>query len=106
MVVVPDLRTFRPRQVYVSGELVAEDGRALFSPPAAPSTWLAPVSDTGRLTAFSPERLRLRGYSGSARVIGMIADQIVTDDLTMDVQAVDGTLITDSERDLLKVAVV
>jgi adenine deaminase len=106
MVIVPDLRAFRPRQVYVGGELVAEDGHALFSPPAAPSTWHAHVSDTVRLTDFTADRLRLPGHTGTARVIGMIPDQIVTDDLTMDVQAAEGTVVADPERDLLKVAVV
>jgi adenine deaminase len=104
--VVPDLREFRPRQVYVGGELVAEDGRALFSPPPLPSDWTRVVRDTVSVRDFSAERLRLPGQSGSARVIGMIPDQIVTDDLTMEVPAVDGALVADPERDVLKVAVV
>ena len=52
------------------------------------------------------ERLRLPGHSGTARVLGMIPDQIVTDDLTMEVEAVDGFLVADPARDLLKIAVV
>jgi adenine deaminase len=50
--------------------------------------------------------LRLSGVSGAARVIGMIPNQIVTDDLTLDVEARDGYLVADPDRDLLKVAVV
>jgi len=39
-------------------------------------------------------------------VLGMVRDQIVTDDLVMDVEAREGYLTADPERDLLKVAVV
>jgi adenine deaminase len=106
LVVVPDLREFRARQVYVGGELVAEDGRALFTAPPLPADWTRVVRDTVSVREFSAERLRLPGHTGSARVIGMIPDQIVTDDLTMEVTAVDGALVADPERDVLKVAVV
>ncbi|GAC1447307.1 MAG: adenine deaminase [Ktedonobacterales bacterium] len=106
LVVVPDLNDFRPRQVYVAGELVAEDGRALFAAPPLPAGWSHAVEGTVRLRGFSADRLRLPGHTGTARVIGMIPDQIVTEDLSLPVQAVDGYLVPDPTRDLLKVAVV
>lgn len=104
LLVVPDLRDFRPRQVYIGGDLVADEGRALFTPPAPPAAGV--VEGTVRLANFSAERLRLPGHTGAARVISMIPDQIVTDDVTLDVTAVDGALVADPERDVLKVAVV
>lgn len=106
LVVVPDLREFRPRQVYIGGELVAEEGRALFAAPPLPAGLTARVSDTMRLRDFDIERLRLPGHAGAARVIGMIPDQIVSDALTLDAPAADGLLVADPARDLLKVAVV
>lgn len=106
LVVVPDLREFRPRQTYIGGELVAEDGRALFSAPPLPAGLTSHVQNTVRLRDFSAERLRLLGYSGSARAVGMIADQIVTDEVTVEVEARDGYLTADPERDVLKLAVV
>ena len=106
LVVVDDLHTFRPRQVYAAGKLVARDGQALFEPPPLPDAETPQVQNTIRLGRFSSDELRLPGYSGAARVIGMIADQIVTDDLVMGVEARDGWLRADVGRDLLKVAVV
>jgi adenine deaminase len=106
LLVVPDLRDFRPRQVYVGGELVAEDGRTLFTPPALPTGWANTIERSIRLRDFNAERLRLPGRSGTARAIGLIPDQIVTDDRPMDVTAVDGYLVADPSRDLLKIAVV
>jgi adenine deaminase len=107
LVVVADMREFRPRQVYVGGALIAEDGRALFTPPPLPAGATASVERTVRLRDFGAERLRLPGHSGAARVIGMIPDQIVTEDRTMDAPATpDGLLAADPARDMLKVAVV
>ena len=106
LLVVPDLADFRPRQVYVGGRLVAEHGEALFTPPPLPTGWEHVVEKTIQLSDFSPERLRLHGRTGTARVIGLIPDQIVTDDRAMEVEAVDGVLQPDPARDLLKIAVV
>jgi adenine deaminase len=86
--------------------LVAAEGHALFTPPALPGELTSHVTNTVRLRDFNAGRLRLPGHSGAARVIGMIPDQIVSDDLTMEVEAVDGFLVADPSRDLLKVAVV
>jgi adenine deaminase len=105
-VVVPDLREFRPRQVYVGGELVANEGRALFAAPALPTGWEQVIERTIKLKDFSADRLLLSGHTGSARVIGLIPDQIVTDDRRLEVNATDGLLQADPERDLLKIAVV
>lgn len=106
MLVVPDVRDFHPRQVYVGGKLVAENGQALFASPPLPEGWSHVVEQTIRLRDFSAERLRLRGQTGVARVIGLIPDQIVTDDRAMEVEAIDGFLQPDTARDLLKIAVV
>ncbi|GHO58272.1 adenine deaminase [Ktedonobacter robiniae] len=106
LLVVPDLHDFRPRRVYIGGQLVAENGKALFEAPSLPSVHLEAVMQTIRLRDFSVDRLRLPGHSGKARVIGLIPDQIVTEDRLMEVEARDGYLVAAPERDLLKVAVV
>jgi len=106
MISDPAKKICRPRQVYVGGELVAENGEALFTPPPLPTGWEHVVEKTIQLRDFSAERLRLHGQTGTARVIGLIPDQIVTDDRAMEVEAVDGVLQPDPARDLLKIAVV
>lgn len=106
LLVVPDLQDFRPQQVYIGGKLIAENGKALFAPPALPGGWEQTIGQTIRLRDFSAEKLRLPGHTGTARVIGLIPDQIVTDDRRMDVTATNGFLDADPERDVLKIAVV
>ncbi|WP_161977851.1 adenine deaminase C-terminal domain-containing protein [Dictyobacter kobayashii] len=50
--------------------------------------------------------MRLPGQHGPARVIGLIPDQIVTDEYLLDVREEAGALCADVERDILKIAVV
>jgi adenine deaminase len=71
-----------------------------------PDAAAAAVRDTVRLRDFGAERLRLPGHSGGARAIGMVPDQIVTETRAVEARAVDGALVADPERDVLKVAVV
>ncbi len=106
LLVVPDLTHFMPKQVYVNGTLIAEDGQALFETQPRTSQWTPAVSQTIKLRGFTTDRLQLAGHSGTARVIGLIPDQIVTEDRRMEVQAVNGQLISDPTRDILKIAVV
>jgi len=106
LLVVPDLREFRPSQVYVGGELVAENGEPLFAVPPLPAGYVESIERTVRLGNLTPEQLRLPGHTGAARAIGMIPDQIVTEDRSVDVAATGGLLAADPERDVLKVAVV
>lgn len=106
LIVIPDLGEFRPSQVYIGGELVASEGEALFSAPALPAETTAHVTNTILLRDFSVERLRLPGSSGAARVIGMIPNQIVTEERIAEVTAIDGYIVANPERDILKVAVV
>ncbi|GHO42181.1 hypothetical protein KSX_03440 [Ktedonospora formicarum] len=106
MLLVPDLHDFHPRRVYIDGRLVAENGKALFEAPTLPSTGIDAILHTIRLRDFDIERLRLPGHNGKAHVIGLVPDQIVTEDRLMEVEARDGCLVADPARDLLKVAVV
>jgi adenine deaminase len=106
ILLVPDLHNFIPEQVYVGGTLVAENGVSLFEVEPQPNPWIEAVTNTIQLSDFTVERLRLEGRSGTARVIGLIPDQIVTEDRRLEVQAIDGCLVSNPEQDMLKIAVV
>ena len=90
----------------MSAEAGCRGWPALFTSPPLPQEWGDVVEKTIQLRDFGTERLRLPGQAGTARVIGLIPDQIVTDDRAMEVEAVDGLLQPDPARDLLKIAVV
>ncbi len=112
LVVVSDLEDFRADEVWVAGERVAEEGRALFAaPPAAAAAvtgtvHLASGALDFRIPAPAPSSGEPGGLPPEVRVIGAIPDQILTRRLFATARVEDGALIADPERDLAKIAVV
>ena len=102
-VVVDDLRRFTPLQVFKRGKLVAQEGR--FVAALTASSHVAAVRSM-RPPPLSPASFRIPGAPGTARVIGIIPGQIVTEHLALPAPHRDGFLVADADRDIAKVAVV
>ena len=97
-----DLGGIQPRAVYFNGKAVAEDGRALFDLPAtAPDGLLHSVN----VAPFGIDRLRPI-VKGRMVAVGAIPGQIVTRKLEVEPKTEMGRLVSDVERDLLKLVVV
>ena len=102
LLVLDDLAAVQVTQVYTAGKLVANDGSFLPSPAALPHVPIQ-LSIHVDLSALS---FALPAGEGLARVIGVPLDQIGTDNLCMEVAAENGYVVSDPERDVLKIAVV
>ena len=104
LVVCDDLADFRAAQVFVGGDVVAENGQVVGSwpePSADPAAVLrSPVVD------FDALDLRIEDPGTDVRVIGLVPGQIVTEHLIEDLAAQDGQLRADPEADLAKLAVI
>lgn len=104
ILVLDDLETVKISRVFKDGRLVARDGRMLVSVemPATP-----PLRSTVHIN-WQDFSLRVPAPEPPAqiRVIGLIPGQIVTEHLRMTPRVVDGNLVSDRSRDLLKIAVV
>ncbi|HSR31150.1 MAG TPA: adenine deaminase, partial [Anaerolineae bacterium] len=102
LLVLDNLEAVQLAQVYASGQLVADGGQALFSTsgmldvPTQPSVHVD-------LNALN---LDIAAGEGSARVIGTIPDQVVTEDLRLIPTIENGRVVSDPGRDLLKIAVI
>jgi len=101
-VVFGDLNDIRPRAVYFDGALFAEDGRAMFDTPAAVPDALL---NTVNMAPLDLEDLR-PAVAQSMVAVGAIPGQIVTRKLVVEPKSEDGRLVSDVERDLLKLVVV
>jgi adenine deaminase len=106
LLLVDDLREFRPRAVYFEGELVAESGRYV-GPARRPPRHAA----AGRVVlpeGFGPHSFRVPGASPPARirVIGMDPHQLITESLTLQPRIAGGEIVSDTARDILKLAVI
>ena len=98
VLVLPDLESFVPETVLKAGREVAEIER-----PEVPE-W---VKHTVRVRPLSTNDFAIPWEAdGQARVIGIVPDQIVTESLADAPEVVNGRVIADPERDLLKIAVI
>jgi adenine deaminase len=97
LLLLPDLERFEPELVLKRGRSVDEIERV-----EVPE-W---VKQTVRLRPLAARDFAVSWDGGSARVIGVVPDQIVTDLLVEEPTVVDGRIVADRERDLAKIAVV
>jgi adenine deaminase len=97
---VDDLTDFDVLRTFINGELVAERGKTLLPRVAA-----------GVVNKFKARKKQvsdffLRKTGERIRVIGAVDGQLVTNRLGMAPKVSDGNVVSDTERDLLKMAVV
>jgi adenine deaminase len=102
MLVLDALETVQIAQVYAAGELVAEQGSMLASRADFPQVPLQPSVQVD-LTALD---FSIAAGDGPARVIGVIPEQVVTEELRLEPTIEDGYAVSDPARDLLKIAVI
>jgi adenine deaminase len=102
LLVLDDLETVQVAQVYAGGELVAEGGRFLLSSAELSNV---PIQASVHVD-LSTLDFAIPAGEGPARVIGVLPDQIVTEDLRLAPAIDDGYVVCDQERDLLKMAVI
>ncbi|MBN1954913.1 MAG: adenine deaminase [Anaerolineae bacterium] len=104
LVVFSSLQDVRAEMVFSGGRLVAQDG-------APVGQWDIPHPDDAAVrdtVHVGWERLSLAipAQEGPARVIGIVPDQITTRSLVETVRVVNGEVVAEPERDLLKLAVI
>jgi adenine deaminase len=102
LIVFDRLDDLRPRLVYVGGELVAQDGAMLATPPDP-----LPLSLPNSINvAWDQVDLVIPAAGRRVRAIGAIENQLVTEHLVMEATIRDGLAVADAGRDLLKMAVI
>ena len=102
LAILSDLEGMRVDRVVAGGRLIAEGGRLLVDLPKASKQG---ADNTVRL---APESLKLSipAGSGSAKVIGVAPDQVLTRALAIEPTIREGEVAADPQRDLLKLAVI
>lgn len=102
MIVFSDLRDLRPEMVFSDGVQVGENGHALADTVSLPPLTVSPSMNV------RPGALDFSIPAGGTKVhvIGGLDDQVVTEHFIEDARIVDGIAQTDTDRDLLKIAVI
>ena len=97
LLLLPDLVTFQP-------ELVLKRGRPVDEVPRIPiPEW---VRHSVRVRAVVAEDFAIPWGGGTVRAIGLVENQVVTEELEREPAVVDGHAVASAERDLAKIAVV
>lgn len=101
-IVVNSLERFDILQTYINGQLVANNGSAIIQP--VPVT---PINNFNT-NAKEPEQFSIKASSPAPtiRVIEAVEGQLVTNCLQLPAKVKDGCIVSDTDRDILKIAVV
>ena len=103
-IVVEDLTSFNVVQTYINGALVAEKGTSLISSRANEVT--APINNF-HCTPKQPHDFLVPYPEGSPfSVIEALDGQLITNKLTLQPKVQNGHILSDTENDVLKMAVV
>jgi adenine deaminase len=89
-------------KVFKDGRLVAQEGTLTAPLESAP----APKASRMRIGPLDLRSFDIKAGSGPARVIRVIPDQIITGSLLLWAKTADGKVIADTDRDILRMAVV
>jgi adenine deaminase len=102
LITITDLAKLEIDMVFYQGKMVAKAGKLLF--PLPPVT--LELKDTVRIKPPMGKSLKITAVDMTYPVIEIMPGQIVTRKLMEDVQVVDGAVMADAERDILKLVVV
>jgi adenine deaminase len=102
LIVFSDLRDLRAEMVFRGGRLVAENGQMAVEKPALRQIDLRSSMNV-RMDSLD---FRIAAHGTRVHIIGGMGDQVVTGHEIDDARIVDGEAVADTERDILKMAVI
>jgi adenine deaminase len=108
IVVIPDLKVVRPDYVISKGKLVSENGRPTVEPRihAFPEWMLKTVHLPGELTADDfAVKVDKDCHCVNARIIDLVSTIVSRESIT-ELPAVNGRVLADKDRDIIKVAAI
>ncbi|MEI8003592.1 MAG: adenine deaminase [Methanothrix sp.] len=89
-----------------SAVLVIKDGKVVAENGELTVQLKAPANAGHKSMQIGPISFEILAERGPARVIGVIPDQIITKALLLSPKIIDGKVVSDVDRDILKIAVV
>ena len=101
-IVIDNPKDFNILKTYISGELVAENGKSLL-----PYMRAEPINNFKAMPKTVDEFVvKASSTNPSIRVIEAVEGQLVTNELQFPAKLVDGNIVSDTDNDVLKLAVV
>lgn len=103
LVVVDSLKRFNVKTVFKSGRVVARDGEMVVRRPVTPELTLR---SSINIKWLAPSDFDIVAEGKRVKVINLVPDQIITEATVEPATIENGFVVSDTERDVLKIAVV
>jgi len=103
LIVIDDLSKLSVDMVFHKGKLVAQKGKALFSP-----SWRSDpeITHTVNIKPFTIEALKIPASKKNLPIIEIVPGQVITKSIKAEAKVENGLVVPDIEQDILKLVVV
>ena len=105
LVLFDDLQNPIPKQTWHHGTLVAEHGKVVVD-ISSQSDWSKAQNTVHIPTDINSKTFQVEGTGNTIRVIGLIPDQLVTEELHVQPTMSGGCIVANANDDILKIAVI
>ncbi len=103
MLILPDLRTFKPDIVIKKGCIVAQDGKLTVQ---LPDTEALSMRGSVNVKWITMEDFTIKAEGSKVRALEVIPHQLITKSIVSDVKIQDGNAVSNVENDTLKICVI
>ena len=103
MLILPDLKTFKPDIVIKNGQIAVENGRLVSK---IPEKNMIETRNSVNVRWITIDDFEIKSDSSKVRALEVIPNQLITKSIISDVIIKDGNAISNTENDTLKICVI
>ena len=103
MLILPDLKTFKPDVVIKNGNIVAQGGKLTVK---LPDTEALSMRGSVNVKWITMEDFAIEAHGNKVRALEVIPRQLITKSVTSEVKIRDGNAVSNVENDTLKICVI
>lgn len=104
LLVLPDLKTFKPDVVLKDGKIVARNGKAEI--PTRKDDFLSMMRGSVNVKWITPEDFKIEAKSSKVRALEVIPHQLITKSIVSEISIEDGNAVSNVGTDTLKICVI
>lgn len=103
LLILPDLKTFKPDLVIKNGVIAAENGRLIAE---LPENEALAVRNSVNVRWITPEDFRIEAKGSKVTALEVIPHQLITKSVVSEVKIEDGNAVSNVDNDTLKICVI
>lgn len=103
LLILPDLKTFKPDLVIKNGVIAAENGRLIAE---LPENEALAVRNSVNVRWITPEDFRIEAKGSKVTALEVIPHQLITKSVVSEVKIEDGNAVSNIDNDTLKICVI